>query len=141
MSADSDTHTAATAYGEVEVEVVECSSCGTTVARDTAEPFTIGEDPAVREGWACEHCADDGPAGFPVGGRQFSAKKQAAMAVAFAPLLAMLTAKSEIVGSKEVKIRGRWFLVGVLAVLLWVAFFTIPMFVAGPSGAGPGVPL
>jgi hypothetical protein len=65
MSADADTHTAATAYGEVEIEVVECASCGAEVAKGDAEPFTIGEDPIVREGWACEHCADDGPAAFP----------------------------------------------------------------------------
>jgi len=65
MSADADTHTAATAYGEIEVEVVECASCGAEVARDSAEPFTIGEDPVVREGWACEHCATEGPADFP----------------------------------------------------------------------------
>jgi len=43
MSADADTHTAATAYGEVEIEVVECASCGQTVQRSAAQDVIIGD--------------------------------------------------------------------------------------------------
>ena len=57
----SQTKTVQTAYGDVDVEVVECDSCGNTIGKDEAREFTLGE----REGYACEHCVDEGPISFP----------------------------------------------------------------------------
>lgn len=50
-----------TEYGTAEIEVVECNSCGNTVGKDDAAAFTIGD----REGWACQHCVNEGPISFP----------------------------------------------------------------------------
>lgn len=55
------TETVATQYGETTIEVVDCDSCGTTIAKDDASEFTLGD----RDGWACQHCVDDGPLSFP----------------------------------------------------------------------------
>ena len=57
----SQTKTVQTTYGDVEVEVVECDSCGNTISKDEAREFTLGN----REGHACEHCVDEGPISFP----------------------------------------------------------------------------
>jgi hypothetical protein len=57
----SKTETVQTAYGETEIEVVECDSCGTTISTEQAREFTLGD----REGHACEHCVDEGPISFP----------------------------------------------------------------------------
>lgn len=46
---------------EQEIEVVECASCECEIPKDDALPFTIGGN----SGWACEYCAEDGPADFP----------------------------------------------------------------------------
>ena len=63
---------AATAHGEVEYETVTCDSCGIEVVESDAVEFQIGEDLDKRysrdvhiSGYACRHCADVGPAGFP----------------------------------------------------------------------------
>jgi len=56
-----DTKTVQTAYGDTTIEVVECDSCGAEVAKDDVVKFTLGD----RDGWACEHCYDSGPVGFP----------------------------------------------------------------------------
>lgn len=60
----SDTHTVETRFGPTEIETVECASCETKVAKDSAVPFQMG-DPIGTTGYACEVCADTGPAGFP----------------------------------------------------------------------------
>jgi len=57
----SEKQTAVTAHGEVEYEVVKCDSCGNMVLPENTAEFTIGD----REGVACEHCVDEGPASFP----------------------------------------------------------------------------
>ena len=62
---DTATETVETRYGAVEIETVECASCGTTVAREDAHPFEIGDGGDVREGHACPVCADEGPASYP----------------------------------------------------------------------------
>jgi hypothetical protein len=138
MTPDADTHTAATAYGEVEVEVVECSSCGAKVARDSAEPFTIGEDPIVREGWACEHCADDGPAGFPVD-QMSDPEASLGSAVTLWPLLFPFGTMHVLVGT-AVSDRIRPYIAGCLGTLVWLALFALVFSAAGPSGAESGVP-
>jgi len=69
----SRTETITTAYGDVDIETVECSSCGTTVPKEDAYRFIMferGRDPSFTsrcdvKGWACEYCADSGPAAFP----------------------------------------------------------------------------
>ena len=73
-----ETETVDTLYGTVEIETVDCDSCGTTIAREEAYPFRIGEETAtaagcVREGYACPVCGDEGPAGFPERVREWAA--------------------------------------------------------------------
>jgi len=57
----SDTETVQTTYGDVEIDVVDCDSCGNRVAKDDTVEFTIGD----REGRACRHCEGEGPVSFP----------------------------------------------------------------------------
>jgi hypothetical protein len=137
MTPDADTHTAATAYGEVEIEVVECSSCGAKVARDSAEPFTIGEGPVAREGWACEHCAAEGPAGFPLD--RMRDPDGSLSAVAMWPLLFPFGAMHVLVGT-AVSDRIRPYIAGCLGTLVWLALFALVFSAAGPSGVESGVP-
>jgi len=56
-----DTETIQTAYGDVEIETVDCDSCGQTIGKDDANEFTLSD----REGHACDHCVDNGPISFP----------------------------------------------------------------------------
>jgi len=57
----SKTETVQTTYGDVEIDVVDCDSCGNRVAKDDTVEFTIGD----REGRACSHCESEGPVSFP----------------------------------------------------------------------------
>ena len=74
---------AETAFGSVDYETVECSSCDTEVSKESAHRFVTGElqehkswstlghedyefkSGTVRTGWACEYCRDEGPIAFP----------------------------------------------------------------------------
>jgi hypothetical protein len=58
---DAQSHTISTQYGEAEINVYECDSCGNTIAYENTVEFTLGD----REGRACEHCAETGPISFP----------------------------------------------------------------------------
>lgn len=60
------TKTIHTEYGEKEIEVVTCDSCGQKADKDEAYKFSIGEPLTFTDGWACEHCATNEPAGFPM---------------------------------------------------------------------------
>jgi hypothetical protein len=82
-----EVETATTAHGEVEYEVVECSSCGQKIREEDAVRFVVGElndkksythgerynfnPQTVNEGWACDICRED-PAGFPTTDRSVS---------------------------------------------------------------------
>lgn len=55
------TETVETVYGDVEVSLVDCDSCGNPVRKRDAVEFSIGG----RDGWACEHCEEEGPLSFP----------------------------------------------------------------------------
>jgi hypothetical protein len=55
------TETVETAYGDVEVDLAECDSCGNQVRVEDTVEFTIGD----REGLACKYCRDEGPMSFP----------------------------------------------------------------------------
>ena len=63
--------TVETVYGSVEVDTVDCDSCGETILRDGAYRFGMDTSPNKRmndveyNGYACEHCAKVGPASFP----------------------------------------------------------------------------
>jgi len=67
----SQTKTVQTTYGEVEVEVVECDSCGQEIEKEEAYYFIIrntknkDDFTGQTEGWACEYCVDN-PISFPV---------------------------------------------------------------------------
>jgi len=76
--------TAATAHGEIEYETVECSSCGDTVAKESAKRHVVGtvqdithwgvighrtyefDTSDYQEGWVCECCRNDGVVDFPL---------------------------------------------------------------------------
>jgi len=63
--------TVETVYGSVEVDTVECESCGETILREDAYRFGMSTNPykkineSTYNGYACEHCANIGPASFP----------------------------------------------------------------------------
>ena len=73
------TKTVQTAYGDVEVELVTCDSCGSEVKSEEAKRFVVGDpeqhnDVAIsfhpgrsHVGWACEYCRDNGPVEIPEG--------------------------------------------------------------------------
>lgn len=50
-----------TKYGDVEIETVDCDSCGNRVSKEDTVTFEIGS----RKGLACEHCEKEGPISFP----------------------------------------------------------------------------
>jgi len=58
-------------YGEKEIEVVECSSCGQEIAKEESYYFMIRNDKnkdgftGKIDGRACEYCVDN-PISFPV---------------------------------------------------------------------------
>jgi hypothetical protein len=83
------TETIETAYGDVQVELVECDSCGNRVKKEETVPFEIGD----RQGRACEYCEEDGPMSFPERVRLSEEEPlfTAALMVAFAPLGVALT--------------------------------------------------
>lgn len=78
----SEKQVAGTVFGDVEYEIVTCSSCGQEELKDEAHQFVIGNvkrkrsrfsyyrfefhDGSWTSGWACRNCADDSPVGFPV---------------------------------------------------------------------------
>lgn len=141
MSADSDTHTAATAYGEVEIEVVECASCGAEVAKADAEPFTIGDDTVICEGWACEICADIGPADYPRTDTEVPLAVDVFFGVVFAPMLVAFGAFNYAAFRDPGDLGGRWYLIGVMGALFWMAVASLVWSIPGFSGAEGGVPL
>ena len=74
---------AETVHGEVEYDVVECSSCGSEIMEKDAHRFVVAKDPTrtdwsergyieyrfhdhkdYAEGYACEFCRE-GPAAYP----------------------------------------------------------------------------
>lgn len=55
------TKTVQTEYGDVEIDIVKCDSCGIDVRKDEAKYFKIGD----RHGYACELCERNGPVSFP----------------------------------------------------------------------------
>jgi hypothetical protein len=61
MTDQTQTEVAATVHGDVEYEVVTCSSCNQKVRKEDAYKFTIGDI----EGWACGVCKRDGPLDYP----------------------------------------------------------------------------
>jgi len=59
-------------YGEKEIEVVECDSCGQEVAKDESYAFlmtkgraSLAWDDIDANGWACRHCAEN-PISYPM---------------------------------------------------------------------------
>ena len=80
---ETKTETVATQFGNVEVETVDCDSCGATIKKENAKKFVIGdfdetvntkstsrvsyrfEEGTANDGWACEYCRDEGPASYP----------------------------------------------------------------------------
>jgi len=58
-------------YGEKEIEVVECSSCGQEIAKKESYYFMIRNDKnkdgftGKTDGRACEYCVENDPIGFP----------------------------------------------------------------------------
>ena len=81
---DIETQVSVTAHGEVEYETVVCDSCETTIPKEHAKRFVIGDvveihhrgalgkrqygfnTSACQEGWACEYCRNAGVVDFPL---------------------------------------------------------------------------
>ena len=79
-----ETKVSVTAHGEVEYETVVCDSCDTTIPKENAKRFVIGDVMELnhrgalkkrqygfhtsdyQEGWACEYCRNDGVVDFPL---------------------------------------------------------------------------
>lgn len=72
------TVTEQTVHGEITYQTVACDSCGQDVMEDEANKFTIGN----REGYACDVCVEEGPAGFP----QYEPEKSVALGVIMWPI-------------------------------------------------------
>lgn len=71
MIAMTNTETVSTKYGEVEVEVVTCDSCGQEIKESEALRFTVEDDAGsghyshtINEGSICKHCANN-PIDYP----------------------------------------------------------------------------
>lgn len=83
-------------YGSHEIDVVECDSCGNTVAPEEAKPFTLDEE----AGHACEHCVEEGPIGFDIKDDAFlryhpysdelGSKKQVLLYLGLSPVILVL---------------------------------------------------
>lgn len=136
MSA-AETHTVDTIYGEAEIEVVECSSCETEIAKAEAEPFKIGKGDDERTGWACEHCASEGPADYPI-----AEKGERLIITAGAWPILFTCGVIDFAGafSSPVPEHIRWYVTGAFGALVWVAFVAALYLLTAPSGAPEGVP-
>ena len=62
-----ETQQVETRYGSLNVETIECDSCGDTMLKEDANTFTIGE----RTGHACDYCVREGPISFPKRVREY----------------------------------------------------------------------
>jgi len=129
----STTETVQTPYGDVEVELVDCDSCGNTVREEDTVEFEIG----ARTGVACEHCRDEGPVSFP---ERHSFDPNAAMVVVFAvfsPLLAVISVPvMEREGDDEVAAMLGMFVGGVFYTLL-LLFLIYPPIATAVGGVMP----
>jgi len=63
-----ETQQVETRYGSLNVETIECDSCGDTMLKEDANTFTIGE----RTGHACDYCVREGPISFPKRVREYA---------------------------------------------------------------------
>jgi len=114
------TKTVQTPYGDTTIEVVECDSCGAEVAKDDALEFTLGD----RKGWACEHCYETGPIGFPEKVREWTlptdvSGRSSAPYIALYPMFVFFVALDSMHEDNDLFANG--YTVGVIATLLWVA--------------------
>jgi len=114
-----ETETIETQYGTVEVETVTCDSCGQRIGKEEAHDFTIGD----REGYACDHCVDDGPISFPPS-VDFNVEpaKDIFLGVVMWPILSTMSIPSFIAGSDNK--RANEYAVSSLGALLWT---TLPL--------------
>jgi len=135
---DHETHTVDTIYGEAEIEVVECSSCETEIAKAEAEPFTNGKGEDKREGWACDHCASEGPADYPIAEQE---EDRLVITAGAWPILFTFGVIDFAGGfSTPVPEHIRWYVTGAFGALVWIAFFGGLYLLSDPSGAPEGVP-
>jgi len=102
----SERQTLTTEHGEVSYEVVECDSCGNTIAKSDATDFIVGDVTDVttfstmpdkykfgngmHRGYVCPYCKDD-PARFPEGGLKKKLASTKAYFTAIALLCCLLT--------------------------------------------------
>jgi hypothetical protein len=128
---DHETHTVDTIYGEAEIEVVECSSCETEIAKAEAEPFTIGEGVDERSGWACDHCASEGPADYP---RWTPIQGFGPLVVLLFPVYSAISLNDAF--DNQLTHYQRCFLIGAAGALVWVGVLTLLLLVLGGSTAG-----
>ena len=115
-----DTEIIQTAYGGVEIETVDCDSCGQTIGKDNANEFTLSD----REGHACDHCVDNGPISFPpsvdIAIKGHSAEMPLTF-IAMWPLFMIPTLATTIFDDNE---PAKEFTVGSIATFIWT---TLPL--------------
>lgn len=111
-----------TAYGDIEIDVVECASCGNEVAKKDAVDFVIGD----QEKLACQHCAEEGPINFPSQRKKFSIKNKDGfilMSVLFAPVFIPI---STLIGiSNQSNDFSEGYATAVLSILTWTVFIIL----------------
>ena len=114
------TETIETQYGTVEVETVECDSCGQRIGKEEAHDFTIGD----RDGYACSHCVDNGPISFPPSVDVSVKGRPVEMFYSFIllyPLFMLPTIAEVLFGSSEA---AKEFFVGSVGAIVWT---TLPL--------------
>jgi hypothetical protein len=116
------TETVQTQYGSVEIETVECDSCGDTIAKDDAYRFAMDNDApnkqmnnAERNGYACEICVDEGPAGFVPDRWEFKAQMDWLFGIVLWPIVFMFSVIES--GNKEAAAE---YAVATVGAILWL---------------------
>jgi len=111
----SGTETIQTQYGDVEIETVDCDSCGQTIAKEDANDFTLGH----RDGYACDHCVDNGPISFPpTVDVILEPSEDYFFAVAFWPILFAFGTMDVLSGKTHD--RGKEWHTGAVGTFLWI---------------------
>ena len=122
--------TVETVYGSVEVDTVECESCGETILREDGYRFGMSTNPHKKindskyNGYACEHCASVGPASFPERLREYALPRGENGLfwgyVITAPALCPIVVSEALFTDVDEFYSG--YFIAIVSVILWVAF-------------------
>jgi DNA-directed RNA polymerase subunit RPC12/RpoP len=110
------TETIQTQHGDVEIETEECASCGQKMLSENALPFEIEySDQSTGHGYACQHCAEDGPMDFPSAGYIEEDTSMVFMILFAAPELL-----GEMAAGNELNDAGKSALAATLSTIIWM---------------------